>query len=66
MAALDTHDVQRFLDTASGSPYGPLFFLAIYTGMRRSELLGLRWKVVDIGARTLSVTETLQRYQARD
>lgn len=61
MAALDAVDVQKFLDAASGSPYGPLFFVAIYTGMRRSELLGLRWSAVDLDTRTLSVTETLQR-----
>ncbi len=61
MAALDVANVQRFLSTASGSPYGPLFFLAIYTGMRRSELLGLRWSAVDLNARTISVIEPLQR-----
>ncbi len=59
MTALDYPDVQRFLDVASGSPYGPLFFLAIYTGLRRSELLGLRWSAIDLGHRTMSITETL-------
>ena len=44
---------------ASGSPYGPLFFLAIYTGLRRSELLGLLWSAIDLGHRTMSITETL-------
>ncbi len=61
MAALDTPDVQTFLDAAVTSPYGPLFFLDIYTGMRRGELLGLRWTAVDLNTRTISVTETLQR-----
>jgi integrase len=60
MAALDTPDVQKFLDRALASPYGPAFFLDIYTGLRRSELLGLRWTAVDLSTRTLSVTETLQ------
>jgi integrase len=43
MVALDTPDVQKFLDLAVNHRYGPVFFLALYTGMRRSELLGLRW-----------------------
>jgi integrase len=65
MAALNTPDVQRFLDLASASPFGPVFFLGIYTGMRRSELLGLRWSAVDIASKTLSVTETLQHINGK-
>ena len=61
MAALDSASVQKFLDAASGSTYGPVFFLALYTGMRRSELVGLKWSAVDLHRRTISVTETLQR-----
>ena len=45
---------------AVASPYGPFFFLSIYTGLRRSELLGLRWSAVDLARRTMSITETLQ------
>ncbi len=65
MASLDADDVQRFLDAASHSHYGPLFFLAVYTGMRRSELLGLRWSAVDLDTRTIAVTETLQRVRGK-
>ena len=61
MEAIDSADVQKFLDVAAESPYGPIFFLALYTGMRRSELLGLRWSAVDLEGKTVSVTETLQR-----
>ena len=60
MTALDYPDVQRFLDAASGSPYGALFFLDIYTGLRRSEVLGLRWSAVDLVHKTLAIVETLQ------
>ena len=41
MASLDSDQIQRLLDVGSTSRYGPVFFLALYTGMRRSELLGL-------------------------
>jgi len=60
MKAMDTDDVEKFLRVAAGSKYGPVYFLAIYTGLRRSELLGLRWSAVDVDAKTISVTETLQ------
>lgn len=61
MTALDAPDIQRFLNAASASPYGPFFFLALYTGMRRSELLGLKWSAVDLTTKAISVTATLQR-----
>jgi integrase len=65
MAALDTPEVQRFLDAAAGSQYGPVFFLDLYTGLRRSELLGLKWTAVDLNARAVSITETLQTVPRR-
>ena len=52
MTALDYSEIQRFLDVASGSPYGPLFFLDIYTALRRGELLGLRWRAINLAAGT--------------
>ena len=37
----------------------PLWTLAATTGMRRSELLGLRWRDLDLGHSRLSVDQTL-------
>ena len=65
MVALDTPEVQKFLDVAVGHRYGPVFFLALYTGMRRSELLGLRWSAVDLNTKSLSITQTLQCIKGR-
>lgn len=39
--------------------YHVAFLLAIYTGMRKSEILGLQWKNVDLKNRTISVEQTL-------
>ena len=40
-------DIIRFLESAKNSPYYVLFYAALFTGMRRSELLALRWQDVD-------------------
>ena len=38
-----------------------IVFLALSTGMRRSEILGLRWRDVDLDGGFLRVTQTLQQ-----
>lgn len=40
--------------------YEPIYF-AINTGMRRGEILGLRWSDVDFESRLVSVRQTVQR-----
>jgi integrase len=39
--------------------FGPLYQLAMATGLRQGELLGLRWIDVDLDGRTLEVVQTL-------
>ena len=39
----------RFLEVTAGHRLHPLFTLALSTGMRRGELLGLEWGDVDLG-----------------
>ena len=59
MRTLDSDEVHRFLDRAKGTVYHPLFHLDVYTGLRRSELLGLRWKAVDLDMATVSVVQIM-------
>lgn len=59
MKALDAADIRRLLDASSGSTYGHIFYLAVYTGLRRGELLALRWCDVDLQSKTLSVNKAL-------
>ncbi len=50
-------EAARFLDTARPHRLYALFYLAMSTGMRRGELLGLRWQ--DIEGDTITVRQNL-------
>ncbi|MFE4569081.1 site-specific integrase [Paenibacillus chitinolyticus] len=52
-------EAQTFLKTAQDDTYYIVFLLALTTGMRKGEILGLRWKDVDFDRRVLSVTQIL-------
>ncbi len=47
MRVLDPTQISRFLDAARPSQYYALYHLAITTGMRLGELLGLKWSDLD-------------------
>lgn len=61
MHTLNSEGVHTFLEAAKHTGYYALFHLAVYTGLRRSELLGLRWKDVSLEMASLSVVQTLHR-----
>ena len=41
--------------------FADVYRVAIFTGMRRSEICGLKWDMVDLDANEIRVTRTLQR-----
>lgn len=47
MQTWDEDDVARFLEGAKDTSYYALFYTALFTGMRRSELLALHWSDID-------------------
>jgi integrase len=59
MQTWDDNDITHFLEAAKESPYYALFYTALFTGMRRSELLGLAWRDVDFLYCQLSITRSL-------
>jgi integrase len=61
MKILDENQVMRFLIAAQESRYEVLYHLAIKTGMRKAELLGLKWDDLDWQKGTLKVQRQLQR-----
>lgn len=52
-------EVAQFLNAAKDSYYYALFHTALFTGMRRSELLALRWIDIDLFMATISVSRGL-------
>jgi len=47
MQTWDENEITRFLEFAKNSVYYALFHTALFTGMRRYELLALRWQDID-------------------
>jgi integrase len=60
MRALATEEIRRLLAAASGHRLAALWTVAIYTGCRKGELLGLRWGDLDWQAATITIRRTLQ------
>jgi integrase len=54
-------EVRVFLDSLETHPLGPCFRLLAATGMRRAEVLGLRWRDIDFNRARLSIIQTLVR-----
>lgn len=59
MNVLGPDEVPALLEALRGSYLYLPAFLAIYTGMRLSEILGLRWQDVDLERGTVHVQQTL-------
>ena len=61
MRTWSADELRDFLLSARTHTLFPVWALAASTGMRRSELLGLRWSDVDLNAATLCVRQTVLR-----
>ncbi|MGD0780760.1 MAG: tyrosine-type recombinase/integrase [Dehalococcoidales bacterium] len=59
MQTWNEQEVNKFLEVAKTTPYYALFYLALFTGMRRSELLALRWQDIDFIVSEIYVNRSL-------
>ena len=57
---LSTNEIRVFLDSCEPKTY-PLFYTAIFTGMRRGELLGLEWDDIDWVSKQIHVRRSLYK-----
>jgi integrase len=61
MHPLSAHEARKLLEAAQGDRLEALYVLAIHTGMRRGELLGLKWSDVDLENSRIGTRRTLTR-----
>ena len=61
LVVLEPAESAVLLATARSTRMFPLIFLALGTGLRRGEVLGLRWSDVDLERRTLTVAQSLEQ-----
>ena len=59
--ALTPTEAAKLLAQLEGNRLEGVFVLALATGLRRGEVLGLRWQDTDLDAKSLFVRQTLQR-----
>ncbi len=63
---LTREEVLRFLDAAKSDRLYTLYLLEMMTGLRRGEILGLKWEDVDFKAGRLKVIHNLYRVNNTD
>jgi integrase len=61
MRTLTPAEVEALLVKAQGSYYYPVVYTAVSTGLRQAELLGLRWRDVDLDLLSISVSQVLYK-----
>ena len=57
---LEPEEIARLLKEAEQDDYCNLFIVAMFTGMRQGELLGLAWECVDFKSGIITVKQQLQ------
>jgi integrase len=65
MKFYDDHQVKTLLKTAReiGDRFYPLYSPAIHTGMRQSELIGLKWEGIDWNLSTIQVKRQVRHFK---
>lgn len=62
---LSEAETKTFLQAIKGHRFEDLFTVALFTGMRQGELLGLGWDKVDLRAGALTIDRQLQKEKKR-
>jgi len=65
MRSLTVEQARVLLKAAEGTKYGPVLAVALTTGMRPSEYLGLKWQDIDWARQTVSVVRSIRRLNGK-
>jgi len=61
---VEEHRLREMLERLRGQPIYPKVVLAVFTGLRRGELLALRWRHMHLDRKILEVREALEQTTA--
>ena len=61
LSPLMDDNIGKFMEAIQGDRFERLFILALFSGMRQSEIIGLRWDDVDLDNGTILVRRQLQK-----
>jgi len=59
MRCFNKDEAKKLLETAKGERYEAVYVLAVHSGLRKGEILGLSWDAVNFDKGTLQVRRTL-------
>ena len=65
MNTFDQEGLETFLNSLQDTEYYPVFYTLLFTGMRRSEALALRWQDLDLDFGRLSIERSLHHLNDR-
>lgn len=60
--AYDVETAKKLLEAIKGDPVEPAVYLGLFLGLRRSEVVGLRWKDVDMENGIVHIRNTVVRF----
>lgn len=58
---LDNKEIQAFVKAIQGHRFEVIFFVTLFTGLRRGEVCGLTWDCVDLDRGTIYINKQLQQ-----
>jgi integrase len=61
MRTLTPTEVEVLFETGQSNYYYPVIYTAVSTGLRQAELLGLRWRDIDLDMLSISVSQVLYK-----
>jgi integrase len=61
MRTLTPEELEALLKAAADNQFYPVIYTAVSTGLRQAELLGLRWRDIDLDLQSISVCQVLYK-----